>query len=111
MKGCFVDKASQDELTGKIFTEGCKCHVQLTSLFSQLSLHCTPGKKATIPIYKVLLSPDLGKIELQTSSRLLLQPLRWCCVDCVIHYERHVREEQKYICVELASNSKRDCDA
>jgi len=23
----------------------------------------------------------------------LLQPLRWCCVDCVIHHERDVREE------------------
>jgi len=25
---------------------------------------------------------------------VLLQPLRWCCVDCVIHHERDVREEQ-----------------
>jgi len=24
---------------------------------------------------------------------LLMQPLRWCCVDCVIHHERDVREE------------------
>jgi len=23
----------------------------------------------------------------------LLQPLRWCCVDCVIHRKRDVREE------------------
>jgi len=23
----------------------------------------------------------------------LLQPLRWCCVDCVIHHEQDVREE------------------
>jgi len=23
----------------------------------------------------------------------LLQPLRWCCVDCVIHHERDVNEE------------------
>jgi len=29
----------------------------------------------------------------------LLQPLRWRCVDCVIHHERDVREEQHdYIC-------------
>jgi len=27
---------------------------------------------------------------------MLLQPLRWCCVDCVIHHERDVREEQHY---------------
>jgi len=24
---------------------------------------------------------------------MLLQPLRWCCIDCVIHHERDVREE------------------
>jgi len=29
----------------------------------------------------------------------------------VIHHERDVREEQKYMCVARASNSKRDCDA
>ena len=23
----------------------------------------------------------------------VLQPLQWCCVDCVIHHERDVREE------------------
>ena len=27
---------------------------------------------------------------------MLLQPLRWCCVDCVIHHEREVREEQHH---------------
>jgi len=27
---------------------------------------------------------------------MLLQPLRWCCVDCVIHHERDVREEQRH---------------
>jgi len=38
----------------------------------------------------------------------LLQPLRWRCVDCVIHHERDVREVQKYICVARESNNKRD---
>ena len=42
---------------------------------------------------------------------MLLQPLQWCCVDCVIHHEWDVRKEQKYVCVERASNNKRDCDA
>ena len=28
------------------------------------------------------------------SASLVLQPLRWCCIDCVIHHERDVREEQ-----------------
>ena len=41
---------------------------------------------------------------------VLLQPLRWRCVDCVIHHEQDVREEQKYIWVARASNNKRDCD-
>jgi len=27
---------------------------------------------------------------------LLLQPLRWRCVDCVIHHEWDVREEQHH---------------
>jgi len=37
------------------------------------------------------------------------QSLQWRCVDCVVHHERDVREEQKYLCVERASNNKRDC--
>jgi len=36
----------------------------------------------------------------------VLQPLRWHFVDCVIHHERDVREEQKYICVVLTSNNR-----
>jgi len=35
---------------------------------------------------------------------MLLQPLRWCCVDCVIHHERDVREEQKRMYVVRTSN-------
>jgi len=35
---------------------------------------------------------------------LLLQPLRWCCVDCMIHHEWDVREEQKYMYVARTSN-------
>jgi len=39
---------------------------------------------------------------------MLLQPLRWCCVDCVIHHERDVREEQHhtYIYVARTSNNR-----
>jgi len=33
---------------------------------------------------------------------MLLQPLRWRCVDCVIHHERDVHEEQKYVWHEQA---------
>jgi len=38
----------------------------------------------------------------------MLQPLQWRCVDCVIHHERDVREEQQYICVERAIIRDRD---
>jgi len=37
---------------------------------------------------------------------MLLQPLSWCCVDCVIHHEQDVREEQQYICVARTSNNR-----
>jgi len=38
---------------------------------------------------------------------MLLQPLRWCCVDCVIHHERDVRKEQQiYIYVAQTSNDR-----
>jgi len=37
---------------------------------------------------------------------VLLHPLRWCCVDCMIHYERDVREEQKYMYVARTSNNR-----
>jgi len=31
-----------------------------------------------------------------TKLRPVLQPLRWCCIKCVIHHERDVREEQHH---------------
>jgi len=38
---------------------------------------------------------------------MLLQPLQWRCIDCVIHHERDVCKEQKYMCMAQASNNKR----
>ena len=36
-------------------------------------------------------------LHIWAANRLaMLQPLRWCCVDCVIHHERDVREEQHH---------------
>ena len=34
--------------------------------------------------------------SLQKRRGLLLQPLQWCCVDCVIQHERDMREEQHH---------------
>ena len=39
---------------------------------------------------------------------MLLQPLRWHCIDCVIHHERDVHKEQQYIYVVQTSNNKSD---
>ena len=39
---------------------------------------------------------EKSKDVLTQTIRPLLQPLRWCCVDCVIHHERDVREEQHH---------------
>jgi len=39
-----------------------------------------------------------SQTETVTSPRHnLLQPLRWCCVDCVIHHKWDVREEQHHM--------------
>ena len=47
-------------------------------------------------------------LQQQSSQTLLilLQPLRWCCVDCVIHHERDVREEQHHTYVARTSNKR-----
>jgi len=37
---------------------------------------------------------------------MLLQPFRWCCIDCVIHHKRNVHEEQKYMHVARTSNNR-----
>jgi len=38
-------------------------------------------------------------IRVREHVSLLLQPLRWRCIDIVIHHDRDVREEQHhYIC-------------
>jgi len=36
----------------------------------------------------------------------LLQPLHWCCVECVIQHERDVRKEQHHIYVAWTSNNR-----
>jgi len=43
--------------------------------------------------------PKTEFLEQFIDLSVLLQLLRWRCGDCVVHLERYVREEQKYICV------------
>ena len=55
----------------------------------------------------VLLETKLESESFETCiGCLLLQPLRWRCVDCVIHHERDVREEQKYMYVARINNNR-----
>jgi len=35
-------------------------------------------------------------MKVVAANMWLLQPLRWCCVDCMIHHKRDVREEQHH---------------
>jgi len=37
---------------------------------------------------------------------LLLQPFWWRCIDCVIHHERDVHEEQQYVYISQTSNNR-----
>ena len=59
-------------------TEGCFSYANLTSertwdFFLQLSLHCVPGKKATVLIYKVLVRLSLQSDSRHTSTYTLNQ--------------------------------------
>ena len=51
-------------------------------------------------------SKCLARLHLNTPLVVLLQPLPWCCVDCMIHHERALREEQEYMYVARTSNNK-----
>ena len=39
-------------------------------------------------------------------ERMLLQHLRWHCIDCVIHHKRDMGEEQHHIYVARTSNNR-----
>jgi len=39
----------------------------------------------------------------------MLQPLRWRCIDCVIHHKWDVHEEQQYICLALCCHGAKLC--
>jgi len=41
-----------------------------------------------------------------SNTKALLQPLRWRCVQCVIHHERDVREEKHHIYAARTSNNR-----
>jgi len=49
--------------------------------------------------FKQQFSKEMKLMVLYKKEMVVLQPLRWRCVDCVIHHGRDVREEQHhYIC-------------
>ena len=61
------------------------------------AVRCVTGEALSLS------KPNLRVYELNRVA--LLQPLRRCCVDCVINHERDVREEQKYMYVARTSNN------
>jgi len=60
----------------------------------ELGLWLTPTRKRH-PHQHMVFVADVHDIS--NKRFVLLQPLRWCCVGCVLHHERDVREEQKYM--------------
>jgi len=81
-------------------TRACKRLRSCTNRLGGLAVTTLPGASRS---FNAALSTGLS---LQVLKILLLQPLRWCCVDCVIHDERDVREEQKYMDVARTSNNR-----
>jgi len=54
---------------------------------------------------KPLKERGIGAVRCEKEG-MLLQPLRWRCVECLIHHKRDVREEQQYIYVARTSNNR-----
>jgi len=52
------------------------------------------------------LSSPIHSGVMADQSLPMLQLLRWCCVECVIHHERDVREEQHHTYVARTSNNR-----
>ena len=55
---------------------------------------------------KANIDESFGSSTSKLDTVLLLQPLRWCCVDCMIHHEWEVREEQKCMYMARTSNNR-----
>jgi len=71
---------------------------------SAYSQHCSEKKWTAIVLMSQVLFFELYTITVNKvtfanfrGAISLLQPLRWRCVDCVIHHEPDVRKEQQYI--------------
>jgi len=78
--------------TGKCFTSGrpsASCHS-----FNEEQVLLSATGSQTVWTVLTITKPFLRR-SCQSRMRccVLLQPLGWCCVDCVIHHERDVREE------------------
>jgi len=68
-------------------------------------------REAVIKVIDLSLSGGSGEIPSDSAcwstSRLLLQPLRWHCAECAVHQEQYVREEQHpYMYVARTSNNR-----
>jgi len=90
------------------------CSAPSKSIFCGADFGSTNYLRSGIPnLYTISyhLDTSLGRCGTRHVARnfdrgVLLQPLRWCCVDCVIHHERDVREEEKYMYVARTGNNR-----
>jgi len=67
--------------------------VKLASILTRRS--CNP-RKGIAQNYWLRFEICLTSFFRPHTGLYVLQPLWWCCVDCVIHHERDVREEQHH---------------
>jgi len=80
--------------------------LKLTVNFVVCALHCTAVRRTKTQYSAMEKQGDSLMFSSLFSFNPMLQPLRWCWVDCVIHHDRDVREEQKYMHVARTSNNR-----
>jgi len=87
---------------------------RLLGIAKYLSQYIPNKSTITAPVQTILergsdwkwtASHDQAFLEIK-NALVLLQPLHWRCVECVIHHEWHVREEQHRICGARTSNNR-----
>ena len=105
-KGILLRKQAQLSLPIKTLRESVETNISTKQLESNNYASTMPWKVFIASLTRALkmIRQYFSKSQRKTWSLqrvndqilILLQPLRWCCVECVIHHERDVREEQHH---------------
>ena len=101
-KDCMVPKCTPDYF----FTvrEIDKLNLSVTFNHRCRSRQSFGGAKSFCPNFPKL-PPKKVPRNWPAKKMIVLQPVRWRCVKCVIHHERDVHEEQQYLYVARTSNN------